>query len=127
MLALAARMWLACPSPDPSSLHRVQRGSLSYIGAPQYVAKIHEASKQVSRRSLPLQYHIAVFSTLPLDGSWQPSCPCPLRLLPLTTFAMLLLAMLILALAILALTARLVQLGHLSLAALVPCHSAKLR
>jgi hypothetical protein len=67
----------------------------------QYVTKIHEASKLPDAR-WPLQYHIPVFSTLPLDGSWQSSCPCPLHLLPLTTFAMLLLAM-----AILALTTRL--------------------
>eukprot|EP01045_Picozoa_sp_COSAG04_P043526 COSAG04_NODE_14305_length_573_cov_0.983122_2_plen_115_part_01 len=46
MLALAAWMRLACPSPDSSSLYRVQRGSRSYIGAPRMSPKFHQASKQ---------------------------------------------------------------------------------
>ena len=88
MLALAAWMRLARPSPDSSSLYRVQRGPRSYIGAPRMSPKIHQTSKQAvklpdARR--PLQYHIRYSPLCPsMAGGKQVApalfIPCPLLL-----------------------------------------------
>ena len=113
MLALAAWMRLACPSPDPSSLYRIQRGPRSYIGAPRMSPK---STKQASKlSSFPTLAGLCntIFGILHFAPRWQVASklPLPSSFLAPCYYAMLLLAILLLAMAIPALTARLVPLS----------------
>ena len=116
MLALAAWMRLACPSPDSSSLYRVQRGPRSYIGAPRMSPKFTSVLVRTSKlSSFPTLAGLCntIFGILRFAPRWQVASklPLPSSFLAPCYYAMLLLAILLLAMAVSALTTRLAPLS----------------